>query len=344
MYITGTKRTKRKGLNIENVSLASSYSTSSSDRLSTSAITQVVERLKNMWHRDSTKKTYYNVWKSFNKFIIKLDEKPVSWEQCMVLFVAYLVHCKKQYSTIKSYLSAIRAVLKTEGVKLQEDQFLITSLTKACKMTNDKVRIRKPINKKLLAKLVKGVKDHFEGASSNQQPYLSTLYQTLLTVTYYGLFRVGEVTSGTHPVLAKDVFIGFNKRKLLFVLHSSKTHDCGNEPQLIKISSTSNVKTKNNLAPCPYALMRKYSRMRGPYDKEGSEPFFVFRDGSPVTPAHFRALLKLILTKLGYNEKFFNIHSLRIGRSNDLLKLGLSVETIKKLGRWKSNAVFRYLK
>ena len=45
-----------------------------------------------------------------------------------------------------------------------------------------------------------------------------------------------------------------------------------------------------------------------------------------------------------FDKRLYSVHSLRAGRANDLLKLGLSVETIKKLGRWKSNAVFRYLK
>ena len=45
-----------------------------------------------------------------------------------------------------------------------------------------------------------------------------------------------------------------------------------------------------------------------------------------------------------FDDTLYGTHSLRSGRTCDLYKLGLSVETIKKIGRWKSNAVFRYLK
>ena len=46
----------------------------------------------------------------------------------------------------------------------------------------------------------------------------------------------------------------------------------------------------------------------------------------------------------GFKDELYSVHSVRMGRACDLLKLGLSVESIKKIGRWRSNAVFRYLK
>ena len=49
------------------------------------------------------------------------------------------------------------------------------------------------------------------------------------------------------------------------------------------------------------------------------------------------------MVKLEHSELYL-FHGFQSGRASDLLKLGVSVETIKKLGRWHSNAVFRYLK
>ena len=63
-----------------------------------------------------------------------------------------------------------------------------------------------------------------------------------------------------------------------------------------------------------------------------------------MQPHHMQNCLKGILIELGENPRLFSVHSFQVGRSNDLLKLGLSVETIKKLGRWTSNAVFKYLR
>ena len=159
---------------------------------------------------------------------------------------------------------------------------------------------------------------------------------------------MGELTSGSHPILAKDVKIGHNKNKVKCILHSSKTHSKGNYPQTVKVCSYKTQKGNTNKPSiasfCPYELLRKYAHLRGPIKRPQTEPFFVFLDGSPVRPFHMRNCLKLILKQLRYDEKLFSTHSFRIDRSGDLLKLGLSVETIKKLGRWKSNAVFRYLR
>ena len=75
-----------------------------------------------------------------------------------------------------------------------------------------------------------------------------------------------------------------------------------------------------------------------------TEPFFVFSDRTPVTPKQMGSCLKIVLKKAGFDQKLYGTHSLRAGQTCDLCKLGISVENIKKLGRWKSNAIFRYLK
>ena len=75
-----------------------------------------------------------------------------------------------------------------------------------------------------------------------------------------------------------------------------------------------------------------------------SENFFIFRGGIPVQPLNFRKTLKQMICLAGLDQSYYSTHSLRAGRSCDLLKLGFSVETIKKLGRWHSNSVYAYLK
>ena len=232
------------------------------------------------------------------------------------------------------------------NIKINEDQNLLNSLTKACKIRNDKLKLRLPIHKQMLHVILNKIDDYFMKAN---QPYLALLYQTLFSTTYYGLLRVSEVTSteSNHAVLAKDLQIADNKRKILLILRSSKTHGKNMHPQLVKISST---RKKNSVSQdeskhkfCPYNLLRRYFKARGGY-RHDTEQFFTFRDGSPVTAYHFNFYLKLILRKCGFQNQYYGTHSLKAGRSSDLFKLGLPIEKIKKLGRWKSNAIYRYLK
>ena len=115
---------------------------------------------------------------------------------------------------------------------------------------------------------------------------------------------------------AKDVHIGRNKNKLLFVLFTSKMHGRNVKPQQIKIAevsganASSTVRNKND-QNCPFVVLKQYLQVRGKYSRE-DEQFFVFSDRSPVKPVH-------------------------------LYDMGVSVEDIKKIGRWRSSAVFNYL-
>ena len=52
-----------------------------------------------------------------------------------------------------------------------------------------------------------------------------------------------------------------------------------------------------------------------------------------------------LLNQAGFQADNYGTHSFRIGRCGDLLlRYHLDVEIIKKLGRWKTNVVFDYLK
>ena len=90
-------------------------------------------------------------------------------------------------------------------------------------------------------------------------------------------------------------------------------------------------------------ICRQYLHLRQP-TATTDEQFFVFTDGSPVQAANVRATLKMSLTLANLEPRVYSCYSWRIGRACDLLSMGCSIETIKKLGRWKSNAVFRYLR
>ena len=183
------------------------------------------------------------------------------------------------------------------------------------------------------------------------QPYLSLLFTTMLCTAYYGLFRVGEIawTKSNHAAKVTDVQVASNKNKFMFVLRSSKTHMKESIPQIVKISnqcnkSTNSNSTQNDLQlPCPYELLRRYSAVRPPYHSKDKQ-FFVLSDHSPVTATLLHKCFKAVLIAENFNADLYQLHGICSGCAGDLLKLGLSMETIKKLGRWKSNVVFKYLK
>ena len=128
------------------------------------------------------------------------------------------------------------------------------------------------------------------GKLFGSQLYLATMYKALLITTYYGMFRIGEVTYSQHTVTASDVHIAMNKKKLLFILRSSKTHCKGNNPQVIKIISNETTRTNGKVKYhlCPFILLRQYLNLRR--SKSIQQQFFIFNDRSPVKPSHFRTV------------------------------------------------------
>ena len=135
----------------------------------------------------------------------------------------FLIRNKKQSSTIKSYISAIKAILLENNIDINEDRFLLNSLIRACKLTNDKVRVRWPISQALLDVIIQEINTKYEDEG---QAYLARLFKAIFASAYFGLLRIGEVaSSGSHPILARDVQIATNKKKIMFILRSSKTHE-----------------------------------------------------------------------------------------------------------------------
>ena len=185
------------------------------------------------------------------------------------------------------------------------------------------------------------------------QNYARRLYTALFTMAYYGLFWVGEITKGSHPILARDVHTGKNKKKLLFILRSSKMHSKNAKPQIVKIAaipkSVTNKSKPNNQTQfsthwCPFQILRAFLQARPSFISD-KEPFFVFRDRSPVSPNNFTSVLKILLKDGGYDETRYSSHGFRGVRSRDLLEMGVPIDTIRKLSRWspKSSLVYAYL-
>ena len=267
-----------------------SSSSSGSLQISTARMLQVVESLKCKKNCSSTKVNYQSIWRQFNHFLVRLDRLLPMWEDQAVLFCAHLVETGKQSAMVKSYLSAIKSILSDDDYKWCDHNVLLTTLTRACRTVNDRVLIRLPIGKELLEMILFELQCILDG-----QWYLLIMYHALFTLTYYGLFRVGKLAKGTHPVRAADMHLARNKNKLRLLLWTSKNLVLGHSPQQVKITEeVQNNKTAGKFSHfCPFKLTSEFLRIRGGY-KNKFEQFFVLQDSSPVTVTMVRTMLKKI--------------------------------------------------
>ena len=97
----------------------------------------ILQNLRTLCMCESTLKGYVNIWRSFNNFLMILDRRPPTWENRVCLYGAYLVDKGSQSTTIKSYFSAIKAILRVNGYDLNIDNVILQTLTKSCKRIND---------------------------------------------------------------------------------------------------------------------------------------------------------------------------------------------------------------
>ena len=319
-----------------------SSDTSNTSRISTKAMESLIEKLKTQQTRKSTAKTYLCIWRKFNQFIIRLDVKPKTWEDRASLFLANMVQEGKQSASIRSYLSAIKRTLIDDGYCWDDNKILLNTLTKACRIINDRVYTRLPIQCGLFELILFELQ---RVLLAKNQVYLNYLYASIFMLGYYGLMRVGELTSDSeHTLLAKNVHLATNKEKLLLILYSSKMHGKGSWPQKINITANKHDDRKYIRNFCPFKTVNEYINLRGPYESE-QEEFFVFRDKTPVPAFKARSMLKCLIKNLGLDDNLYNFHSLRGGHVNDMVKkLNYSMEEAKRAGRWRSTAIYRYLK
>ena len=151
--------------------------------------------------------------------------------------------------------------------------------------------------------------------------------------------RISELV-GIHAVKGFNVHQSDERQKFLFVLYSSKTHGKESKPQKIKIAALPSYEVRNNI--CPFTIIKEYIDLR-PALLSKEEKFFIFRDYSTPSPGIVRQLLYKILRHIDLDPKYYGTHSFRMGRATDLMKNNVPVDTIKMVGRWKSNAVFKYI-
>ena len=303
---------------------------------------RVIDKLLCNQNRKSTSKTYLRIWRQFNNFIIDLDIKPAAWEDRTTLFLGHVIQCGVKSNLLKSYVSAIKRMLIDDGYPWNDNLLILGSLTRACRLINDKVHTRLPIQCGLLELILFEIQRTFR---TQCQPYLEKLYKAIFALCYYGLMRVGEVVKSEsyHAVRASNVHIATNKIKILIVLYSSKTHGQERRPQKIVANNIERSGKYMNRYFCPFDLMKDYLKIRGDYINVDDQ-FFIFGDGGMVTATHTRKLLKETINKLGLDGSLYGMHSLRVGRTSDLIKYNYSVDEVRRMGRWRSNVVYKYIR
>lgn len=171
------------------------------------------------------------------------------------------------------------------------------------------------------------------------------LMATMMAVCHNALMRSGELLSGLR---VKDIIWNEKHGSFTISLDRSKAHLKG-PPELITVkdypSSVSGYKLlkewfdHNQLWDKPHLCL--FPRRILP-KRRGGTVTFDFQQSATIR-WWAKAIVKQ-LTRLGFESEYYSGHSFRAGGATDLFVARVAYHTIKKQGRWKSDAALKYFR
>lgn len=246
------------------------------------------------------------------------------------LFLASLFAKGYAPSTLTSYNSAIGYLHKLNGLEDPSSSVFIIKFLQGARKTRAHVDTRLPITISILHKLVAALNT----IASNV--YYKTLYQSMFLTAFYGLLRVGEMTTfpndkTTHCLKFRDIerhALGFT---LIF-----RTHKYSLPGRVSKVV----IKRQPDSITCPVLHMQSYLSMRG----NNTGYLFIHPDGTPVSRSQFTDVLNNALSFIGLSPTSYKGHSFRIGSCTWHMEQGFTDTQLRSLGRWRSNAFLKYIR
>ena len=255
---------------------------------------------------------------------------PASIEH-VTLFISYCFELGYSPSTITLYMSGISFYHKIHSLQDPTAAFVIRKLLEGFKRARKRHDLRAPITETILRKILNAL------PSICYSEYECNLFKAAYLLAYFGLLRVSEVVftsqiQANRPLLFADVQVE-GSNAVLINIRISKTNQCG-------LPSILRVPISDDPSFCCVTAIRHYLRFR----PNGAHYFFSHINGSPLTRSQFSSVLAKTIQVLGLPSHIYTSHSFRIGRATMLASRGVSNDTIKKLGRWSSGVVERYIR
>ena len=293
-----------------------------------------MQRLLSASLSSSTHLVYRNALATFRNFrqsysLCETWPAPVNH---LTLFISFCFEMGYSPSTITTFISGVSFYHKIHQREDPTDAFIIRKLIEGCKRLRKRQDIRAPITESILTKICQILPNICFSF------YEACLFRAAFLLAYYGLLRVSEIVftnkvQADRPLLASDIQTEGGSKALLVSIRVSKTNQSG-PPTILRIPVGKN----HNL--CCVSAIQRYLSLR----PIGPPYLFVHSNGKPLTRSQFCGVLAKTIRSLGLPSQLYPSHSFRIGRATTLAAQCISNETIKKLGRWKSNAVERYIR
>lgn len=307
-------------------------STKKSPRPSLDSLQYRAGRLLQAGIASNTQLAYTTGLNAFEKFRVSYSlakNWPATQEQ-IVLFIAYCFEVGLSPKTITTYLAGVNYFHKLHGWIAVDNCFVAKKMLEGCHRSRKAKDLRAPISCRVLMAISTVIPE------TCYSEYESTLFRSLFTTAYFGLFRVSELVAASNTLISTALTsenICIDQNSLVITLQKYKTNQRGDEV-------TIKLPPETNQSICPVHAVKEFIQMRPKH----SSIFFCHANGTPVTRQQFSAVLAKCLGKTSYASGHYKSHSFRIGRASDLAAQGLPMSQIMKLGRWQSMSYKLYIR
>ena len=138
---------------------------------------------------------------------------------------------------------------------------------------------------------------------------------------------------GPHTIQHRDIIV--KPAGLHVIIRSSKTI------RSLKGAVKILVPALNDPRYCP---VRAWCRYKADVKPAPTDPAFIRKDGSALTPAAMTRLLRNTLKLAGHHSwHSLTLHGMRRRAAQACIRQGASIQAVKDLGTWLSSAVYSYV-
>ena len=247
-------------------------------------------------------------------------------ETLLLRFISYLSGLNLAPTTVRVYLSGIRAWLINQGLQPPSfySQRIIWAIRAMERNAPCQTRV-KPFSQAMFWLILPVL----------YPSYNNIAYFCAMLVGYFGCLRAAEYTvapGSTQPLLPSHLrIVNSNPPHAVLRILSSKTSHHGFD---VVFGCT-------NTPVCAVCWLRVMLSTR---PLPPLAPLFALRDGTLISRSLLAQFMQGALRAAGVDPSGFSPHSLRAGAATDAAGLGYSESQIQALGRWRSNAYRVYIR
>ncbi len=287
--------------------------------------------------RDSLSCTSREIYRKFVSDFLSFIQEFFPEKNCgfpcvsyqVTYYVAFLTRSGSSASSIKSRISAINFVHKLFGGTDLHSDFILRKCLLGVAKTHTSIDVRAPITLHILIKLCNAV------TSLYSDQYFVALMHAMFTLAFVAFLRIGEITktgSAYNPNLLnlQNISVSNNPPSLSVTFQHFK-HKSPGPPFCLQVGNLPQIPVIHYVA--------KYIQLRGP--QKG--PLFLYKN-APIPRSLFAQTMNQCLKFLNLSHLPYKSHSFRIGAASHALATGASYDQVKLMGRWKSNALSKYIR